>query len=87
MDDDVLLVAVPEPTPCMPADLIAGVDADDVGYDEESEPIPVPLPPSGEPTLLSVDCCFRLRYSLIESFLFGAGGGSGAVKLGLSRGS
>lgn len=32
-------------------------------------------------------CCFRLRYSLMESFRFGVGGGSGAAKLGLSRGS
>lgn len=34
-----------------------------------------------------VDCCFRLRYSLIESFRLGADGGAGTVRLGLSRGS
>lgn len=34
-----------------------------------------------------VVCCFRFRYSLMDSLRFGAGGGSGALKMGFKRGS
>lgn len=37
--------------------------------------------------VLSVDNCIRLRYSLMDSLRFGAGGGSGAFSCGLRRGS
>ena len=33
------------------------------------------------------DCCIRFRYSFIESFRFGCGGGSGAERWGFKRGS